>query len=139
MAVAAAILAVQVCVMGWLGYVLFRRVLGVPVWSTARAVVPGALAAVLAAAAGTLAHHLDPLANRFLDLAVSGTVAGLVAVTALLLLDRQARSMAGQAATALRRRRAVAAGMPALGLSSPEHHHHHGDHADQDRDGVGQH
>lgn len=108
MAVAAAILAVQVCVMGGLGYVLFRRVLGVPVWSTLLAVVPGALAAVLAAAAGTLAHRLDPLVNRFFDLAVSGAVAGIVAVAAVLLMDRQARSLVAQAVTALRRRSAVA-------------------------------
>jgi PST family polysaccharide transporter len=107
MAVATGVVVVQALVMAVLLYVLLRRVLGVPVWSTVAAMAPGTGAAVLAAAAGTLTHRLSPVDNRLVDLVFSGAVAGITAVAALLLLDRRARSLAGHAVTVLRHQRAT--------------------------------
>jgi PST family polysaccharide transporter len=99
LAIAAATLAVQVLVAGGLGYIVYRRFLRVSPWPTVRLALPGLASAVAAGLTGVLTYQLvAPPLNRLLDLAVTGTAATLVAVVALLILDRQARTIARRAA-----------------------------------------
>jgi O-antigen/teichoic acid export membrane protein len=111
LAIAVAALIVQVLVAGVLGYLTFRRILRIPVWPTLLPTLPGLASAAAAGLAGTLVYSLvDPSFNRFLDLAVSGTVATVVAILGLLVLDRQLRRLAYRLLRR-RRRRLVGAGV----------------------------
>jgi hypothetical protein len=101
MGIAVATLAVQTLITAALGYIVFRRLLRASPRSTVVVALPGVAAAITAALAGAVTYRLvEPALNRFLDLAVSGTAATAAAAVVLLALDRQARTVAGRAASA---------------------------------------
>jgi O-antigen/teichoic acid export membrane protein len=91
LAVASAVLLVQLPLTGVLGYLTFRRVLHVPAWPTVRAAVPSLLAAGAAVLVGLAIPPLPELTPvvRFL---LTATAAGAAAGIVLLSLDREARS-----------------------------------------------
>lgn len=96
MAVASAMLAVQLPLVGVLGYLTFRRVLRVPAWPTIRAAIPSVLAAGAAVAVG---FSVSPVASDYGPIVGFGwtaTVAGVCAALVLLALDREARSWLGR-------------------------------------------
>lgn len=109
LAIAVATLAVQVLITAALGYVVFRRILQTTPWPTVVLALPGLASAGCAALAGNVTYQLVAPLHRFLDLAISGTVATVTAVVVLLALDRQVRTIAlrllgGVTATGLRGR-----------------------------------
>lgn len=109
MAAAWSMLAVQAGIVLVMGYVIFRRVLRVPMAPVLVAGVPGTLSGVVAAFASAGAYALvDPALNKFFALAVSGTAGVLVAGTVLLALDREVRARVFRIARRLRGRSATA-------------------------------
>ena len=104
MAVALAIVLVQVGLAGTIGYLTFRRVLRAPAWPTVVAAIPSVLAAVAATAVGFVLPPLLPAGLAPLPaLLTVGTGAGAVAVVVLLGTDRQARLWLRQLLARLRR------------------------------------
>ena len=91
LAVAAAMLLVQLPLTAWLGYLTFRRVLRVPAWPTLRAALPSLCAAAAALAAGVALPDLTGL-GPVVGFLLTATVAGIAAVALLLALDREVRS-----------------------------------------------
>jgi hypothetical protein len=92
-----------------MGYIIFRRVLRVPVAPILVAGLPGTLSGVVAAFASSAAYALvDPALNKFFALAASGTAGVLVAGTVLLALDREVRARVVRIARRLRSRSAAA-------------------------------
>lgn len=109
MAVAWAMLAVQLVVVSAMSVVVFRRVLRVSPWPTVLGALPGLLSGVAAAVAGTSTYAaVDHRLNAFLALAVSGTVATGTALTVLLALDGEVRSRVSGLLRRLRGRTAPA-------------------------------
>jgi PST family polysaccharide transporter len=99
MAVALAMLATQTLLALGIGYLTFRHVLRAPAWPVIAATIPSILAAAAAAGLGSLVPALvDPELGPMLTFVLCAGVAGLVAGTVLLGLDRQARSWLGQLA-----------------------------------------
>jgi PST family polysaccharide transporter len=95
LALAVAMLTVQVVINGVMGYVVFRRILRVSPWPTVVVALPGLASGAGAAVAGAVTYQLvDNSLNRFFDLLVSGTAAAVAAAAVLIALDRQARSVA---------------------------------------------
>jgi PST family polysaccharide transporter len=91
LAVASAMLLVQLPLTGVLAYLTFRRVLHVSAWPTLRAAVPSLLAAGAALATGAALPELagrGPVLGFLLTAGLAGAAAGAV----LLILDREARS-----------------------------------------------
>jgi O-antigen/teichoic acid export membrane protein len=90
-------LVVQTVIAAALGYVVYRRMLRASPRSTVVLVLPGLAAAAGAALTGTATYELvDAPLNRFLDLVVSGSAAGVTALGILLTADRQVRTIARQ-------------------------------------------
>lgn len=105
MAAAWAMFAVQASIVLVMGYVIFRRVLRVPMTPVLVAGVPGTLSGVVAAFASAGTYGLvAPALNKFFSLAVSGTAGVLVAGTLLLVLDREVRDRVLRIARRLRGR-----------------------------------
>jgi PST family polysaccharide transporter len=96
MAVASAILAVQLPLVGTLGYLTFRRVLRVPAWPAVRAAIPSVLAAGAAVAAGIGMSAVVGDTGPIIGFGWTATVAGACAAVVLLALDREARSWIGR-------------------------------------------
>jgi O-antigen/teichoic acid export membrane protein len=92
-AVAAAMLLVQVPLVGVLGYLAFRGVLRVAIWPTIEAVLPSLLAALAAVVfGGAVPAMLDDGMAPVPGFALTAAVAGAAAAVVLFGLDRQARS-----------------------------------------------
>jgi PST family polysaccharide transporter len=109
LAIAVAMLVVQVVITTALGYVVFRRILHASPWPTVAVALPGVASAVSGALAGAGTYRLVGASlNRFLDVVVSGSVATLAAAAVLFALDRQARVLAMRVLARLRRRQVVA-------------------------------
>jgi PST family polysaccharide transporter len=114
LAIALAMLTVQVLINGALGWVVFRRILRASPGPTLVVALPGVASALCAAGAGTVVYAIvDAPLNRFLDLVVSGTVATVAGALVLLALDRQARALAGRLVVRLRGARVERATQPA--------------------------
>ncbi len=109
MAAAWSMLAVQAGLLLVMGYVIFRRVLRVPMAPVLVAGIPGTLSGLVAAFASSGAYALvDPVLNKFFSLAASGTAGVLVAGMVLLPLDRDVRTRVFRIARRLRGRAATA-------------------------------
>lgn len=91
LAVASAMLAVQLPLTAVLGYLTFRRVLHVSAWPTVRLAVPSLLAAGTALAVGAALPPLSDL-GPVLGFLLTATAASAATAIVLLALDRQARS-----------------------------------------------
>lgn len=99
MAVAGAMVAVQVLLAVTIVYLTFGRVLRASPWPTLAAALPSVVAAVAAAGSGTLVSSwAGPAVGPVLTFLLAGTVAGLVAAGVLLGLDREVRSWLSRAA-----------------------------------------
>jgi PST family polysaccharide transporter len=95
-AVAWAVVIVQVLLGGMLGYLVFGRVLRVSAWPAVRALVPSTLAAGAAVAVG-YAASTALAADHIGSLVVTAGGAGIVAGAVLLALDGEARRWLGMA------------------------------------------
>lgn len=91
LAVAIAVLLVQLPLTGVLGYLTFRRVLRVSAWPTARLAVPSLLAAAVAVTIGVAMPELPGL-GPVLRFPLVAALAGGAALGVLLALDREVRS-----------------------------------------------
>jgi O-antigen/teichoic acid export membrane protein len=93
-AVAWAVILVNVLLAGIMGYLVFRRVLRVSPWPALRALGPSTVAAGAAVAVGSVMPELVGDLVPFLMLVVTAGAAGLVAGVVVLGTDREARSWA---------------------------------------------
>lgn len=106
LAVAWAMLLVQLPLVGGYGYLTYRRVLRVPAWPTVRLTAPSLVAGAAAVAVGAVLPELLPLTGlgpvaRF---GLTAPAAGIAAGVVLLGLDREARSWLAAGVSRLRSR-----------------------------------